>query len=291
MKRNKRTHAAREYFRAFYEKNHIRYWAAMVLSVLSIGVNLFVTWLLGAMIDIIAAGEVDRLMGMLWVWIGLAVFTVTVDTASCWAKLGFVRRALVQYKALAFRRLSEKSISAFSREYELNDPEYATPLGIAVSAGLGLISDSYRILLNGKPAKLFRSGALTVLDLLMMNGYTSSDLVGRTGRTLSVTVDGQRLTCLVETHLSGGCHLLLHGCSIGGRKGHHLAAAHDGGQHAVGRGGDEDEAGARRGLFQRFEQGVCRQSAQTLGLLDHKDLGTSAYRASIGGGDDGLDLL
>lgn len=50
-------------------------------------------------------------------------------------------------------------ISAFSREYELNDPEYATPLGIAVSAGLGLISDSYRIMLNGKPAKLFRSGA------------------------------------------------------------------------------------------------------------------------------------
>lgn len=116
MKRNKRNPAAREYFRAFYEKNHIRYWAAMVLSVLSIGVNLFVTWLLGAMIDIIAAGEADRLLEMLWVWIGLAVFTVTVDTASCWAKLGFVRRALVQYKALAFRRLSEKSISAFSQE-------------------------------------------------------------------------------------------------------------------------------------------------------------------------------
>ncbi len=116
MRRNKRTPAAREYFRAFYEKNHIRYWAAMVLSVLSIGVNLFVTWLLGAMIDIIAAGEADRLLEMLWVWIGLAVFTVTVDTASCWAKLGFVRRALVQYKALAFRRLSEKSISAFSQE-------------------------------------------------------------------------------------------------------------------------------------------------------------------------------
>ena len=116
MKRNKRTPAAREYFRAFYEKNHIRYWAAMVLSVLSIGVNLFVTWLLGAMIDIIAAGEADRLLEMLWVWIGLAVFTVTVDTASYWAKLGFVRRALVQYKALAFRRLSEKSISAFSQE-------------------------------------------------------------------------------------------------------------------------------------------------------------------------------
>ena len=85
-------------------------------------------------------------------------------------------------------------VSAFSKEYDLNDPEYATPLGIAVSAGLGLISDSYRILLNGQPAKLFRSGALTVLDLLMMNGYTSADLLGRTGRSLNITVDGQRMT-------------------------------------------------------------------------------------------------
>ena len=84
-------------------------------------------------------------------------------------------------------------ITAFSDSYELNDPELATPLGIAVSAGLGLISDSYRIMLNGKPAKLFRSGALTVLELLMMNGYSSIDLLGRTGKNLSVMVDGQRM--------------------------------------------------------------------------------------------------
>lgn len=84
-------------------------------------------------------------------------------------------------------------ISAFSEDYDLNDPELATPLGIAVSAGLGLISDSYRIMLNGKPAKLFRSGALTVLELLMMNGYSSVDLLGRTGKNLSVMVDGQRM--------------------------------------------------------------------------------------------------
>lgn len=83
--------------------------------------------------------------------------------------------------------------SAFSTNYDLNDPEYATPLGIAVSAGLGLISDSYRIMLNGKPAKLFRSGSLSVLELLMMNGYTTTDLLGRTGKNLTVTVDGQRM--------------------------------------------------------------------------------------------------
>ena len=77
-------------------------------------------------------------------------------------------------------------ITAISDEYELADPELATPLGIAVSAGLGLISDSYRITLNGKPAKLFRSGSLRILDILLMNGYTTADLVGRTGMSLNV---------------------------------------------------------------------------------------------------------
>ena len=48
-------------------------------------------------------------------------------------------------------------------------------------------------MLNGKPAKLFRSGSLSVLELLMMNGYTTTDLLGRTGKNLTVTVDGQRM--------------------------------------------------------------------------------------------------
>jgi ABC-type multidrug transport system fused ATPase/permease subunit len=116
MKRNKTNPAAREYFHAFYEKNHVRYGAAMVLNVLSIGTNLFVTWLLGAMIDIIAAGDMERLWGTLWLWLGFAAVVLAVDTGAYWAKFGFIRRALVQYKALAFRRLSEKSISAFSQE-------------------------------------------------------------------------------------------------------------------------------------------------------------------------------
>lgn len=83
-------------------------------------------------------------------------------------------------------------ITAFSEDLDINDPEYATPLGIAVSAGLGLINDSYRVTLNGQPAKLFRSGALTALDVLLMNGYVYADLIGRTGQTLSVILDGQR---------------------------------------------------------------------------------------------------
>ena len=129
------------------------------------------------------------------------------------SKLVGLRELVAQCLDMDDRRVAlagnNYEISAFSQEYELNDPEYATPLGIAVSAGLGLISDSYRILLNGQPAKLFRSGTLTVLDLLMMNGYTSADLLGRTGKSLSVTLDGQRLTFRGESAVP--CTLKLNG--------------------------------------------------------------------------------
>ena len=82
--------------------------------------------------------------------------------------------------------------SAFSQEIPLEDPELTTPLGILISAGLGLISDSFRVRLNGMPAKLFRSGKLTALELLMMNGYTYGDLLGRSGKSLVLQIDGRR---------------------------------------------------------------------------------------------------
>ncbi len=82
--------------------------------------------------------------------------------------------------------------SAFSEDYQLDDPEYSTPLGIAISAAMGLINDSYVVLLNGKPAKLFRSGTLTVRDILLMNGYHYADLIGRSGANLNVKVNGER---------------------------------------------------------------------------------------------------
>ena len=107
--------------------------------------------------------------------------------------LGLVAEALEMDESRVALAGNNYEITAFSEDYELNDPELATPLGIAVSAGLGLISDSYRIMLNGQPAKLFRSGSLTLLELLMMNGYSSVDLLGRTGKNLSVTVNGQHM--------------------------------------------------------------------------------------------------
>lgn len=85
------------------------------------------------------------------------------------------------------------ALSAFSDSLELERPEYATPLGIAISAGLGLLNDSYVVMLNGQSAKLFRNGVLTLRDILLMNGYSYADMVGKTGKGLSITVDGKRV--------------------------------------------------------------------------------------------------
>ena len=85
------------------------------------------------------------------------------------------------------------ALSVFSDSVELERPEYATPLGIAISAGLGLLNDSYVVTLNGHSAKLFRNGVLTLRDILLMNGYSYGDMVGKTGKSLTVTLDGKRL--------------------------------------------------------------------------------------------------
>ena len=112
------------------------------------------------------------------------------------SKLGGLRQAISAALEMDERRVAiagnNFKLSAFADDEDLNDPEYATPLGIAVSAGLGLISDSCRLTLNGQPAKLFRSGTLTALDLLLMNGYVYNDLIGRTGQSLVINLDGKR---------------------------------------------------------------------------------------------------
>ncbi len=113
------------------------------------------------------------------------------------SKLHGLREKVAQYMKMDVARVAVAGQhfdrSAWSQEFDIHDPEYTTPLGIVISAGLGLINDSYVVTLNGQPAKLFRSGALSLRDILLMNGFHYGDLVGRTGSNLSFTLNGQSL--------------------------------------------------------------------------------------------------
>lgn len=112
------------------------------------------------------------------------------------SKLSNVREYVADALGMDIKRVAlggnNFSTYAISEAYELRDPEYSTPLGIAVSAGLNLINDSFYIQLNDKRAKLFRSGRLTVRDVLMMNGYGYKHMMSRSGQSLVIEIDGHK---------------------------------------------------------------------------------------------------
>lgn len=112
------------------------------------------------------------------------------------SRLSGLKEGIVEYLKIDSKRVAiagnNFKINAYSDEYDLENPEYATPLGIVISAGFNIVNDSFRIILNDRPAKLFRSGSFTVMDILMMNGYNYQDMIGRSGQNLVVSVNGKR---------------------------------------------------------------------------------------------------
>lgn len=112
----KRPDPARPYVRAFYRHNRGRFALALGLHALDQAGALYLAWLLGSVMDTIAARQMGPLAQNAW---RAAVFLpamIALELGWHRARAAFLRRALTQYKALAFQKLSEKSISAFTRE-------------------------------------------------------------------------------------------------------------------------------------------------------------------------------
>ncbi len=116
MTSNEKRTAARPFFRAFYEKNRLHYAAALALTLLSTAVGLAISWILGEVMDTITAGDLGRLWHIFWFVLALLLTNPLLDLSYYGTRAVFIHQALGQYKALAFRKLSEKSISAFSQE-------------------------------------------------------------------------------------------------------------------------------------------------------------------------------
>ncbi len=112
----KRPDPARPYIRAFYQRNRGLFLLALVLYALSQAGMLYLARLLGEVLDIIAAGRMEPLKQSAVRALVFIPTMVALELGWHRARAAFLRRALTQYKALAFQRLSEKSISAFTRE-------------------------------------------------------------------------------------------------------------------------------------------------------------------------------
>lgn len=120
-----------------------------------------------------------------------AVFLAGGGSRLSGLKEGIVEHLKIDPKRVAIAGNNFK-INTYSEEYDLENPEYATPLGIVISAGFNIVNDSFRVILNDRPAKIFRNGSFTVMDVLMMNGYNYQDMIGRSGQNLVVFVNGKR---------------------------------------------------------------------------------------------------
>ena len=72
----------------------------------------------------------------------------------------------------------------------LKGPEFITPMGIGVTATISGGYDFSTVTLNGKKIRAFNKNGMSMLDLLSMAGYRSTNLLGRSGRNLTYTIDG-----------------------------------------------------------------------------------------------------
>ena len=107
---------ARPYIRAFYRHNRLRFLGTAALHLLEIPTMLAVSWVLGEVIDAVGTGDHARLARLMGAAVGVAVFSGVSEALYFRALSGWQDKALTQYKSCAFRRLSEKGISAFAKE-------------------------------------------------------------------------------------------------------------------------------------------------------------------------------
>jgi len=108
--------SAKPFFQSFYRNNHLCWGATLVLDLLQVPFHLWIAWILGAILDAAGAGDLARLEELFRGTVAMVALYGLWLLALERVRARWVHRALEQYKSLAFRRLTEKSVSAFSKE-------------------------------------------------------------------------------------------------------------------------------------------------------------------------------
>ena len=87
--------------------------------------------------------------------------------------------------------------------------EFVTPIGIGVTAVLNQGYDFSVITLNDTKVRVFDTKQLSVFELLNVAGYKTTEIMGRSGRSLAYTLNGKKITLKgggltpAEIHVNG----------------------------------------------------------------------------------------
>lgn len=77
-------------------------------------------------------------------------------------------------------------------DINLAGPEYATPIGIALTGAAAGELGGFFVFINGKQVRLFRNHASAVMDVLLMSGYQYGQLMGKSGKGFAYTLNGEK---------------------------------------------------------------------------------------------------
>lgn len=125
----------------------------------------------------------------------------------------FLRELVAEHLQLDERKVAIGGNNFMKRivttDVSLEGPEFATPLGIALTATNDESRESFFLSINGKRMLAFYSRTMTVLDVLLMCGYQYTDLMGRNGKSLSYRLNGEKF--LVRGGLYEPSQVLING--------------------------------------------------------------------------------
>ena len=97
--------------------------------------------------------------------------------------------ALPQEKIAVGPRRSLKGVE-LSDFPELTGPEFITPIGIAVTAITQECFHFFGVSINGRRLKLLNTSHMRLMDVLLMAGFRSGQIIARSGRSLLFTLNG-----------------------------------------------------------------------------------------------------
>lgn len=77
-------------------------------------------------------------------------------------------------------------------DMDIKGPEYATPVGIALTAVISRSRESFVVTINGQKKHVYKAGTLSVVDVLMMSGYKQNQIMGRSGQSVTFEMNQQK---------------------------------------------------------------------------------------------------
>ena len=118
---NKYKTQRKKYTTQFYTKNHAAFVMALLSTLLTATLNLWIAWVMQQMIDSVSdvPGSFELPVLALSV-VGVIVSIILLKVVSYFSKPRFMEKAMRQYKDYAFHKLTKKSISSFRVENTAN---------------------------------------------------------------------------------------------------------------------------------------------------------------------------